>query len=114
MNTEQVAKKVVELVRKQAWYEALDTLYDDNVVSVEAYSAGGGSPGFRRTAAGAVCFHADDVVIVKCVERFVPRLFANQFHDLFCNLFSVHVSLLAFVLLADKFVQEFNRMEPRG
>ncbi len=43
MNTEEVAKKVVELVRKQAWYEALDTLYDDNVVSVEAYSAGGGS-----------------------------------------------------------------------
>ncbi len=42
MNTEQVAKKVVELVRKQAWYEALDTLYDDNIVSVEAYSAGGG------------------------------------------------------------------------
>ncbi|HEV3394315.1 MAG TPA: nuclear transport factor 2 family protein [Chthoniobacterales bacterium] len=35
MNTEQVAKKVVELVRKQAWYEALDHLYDDNVVSVE-------------------------------------------------------------------------------
>jgi hypothetical protein len=35
MNTEQVAKKVVELVRKQAWYEALDQLYDDNVVSVE-------------------------------------------------------------------------------
>src|SRR6266542_2695320 len=43
MNTEQVARKVVELVRKQAWYEALDTLYDDNIVSVEAYSAGGGS-----------------------------------------------------------------------
>ena len=35
MNTEQVAKKVVELVRKQAWYEALDQLYADNVVSVE-------------------------------------------------------------------------------
>ena len=34
--TEEVAKKVVELVRKQAWYEALDTLYDDNIVSVEA------------------------------------------------------------------------------
>ena len=47
MNTEQVAKKVVELVRKQAWYEALDTLYDDNIVSVEAYSAGGGSPETR-------------------------------------------------------------------
>lgn len=42
MNTEEVATKVVELVRKQAWYEALDTLYDDNIVSVEAYSAGGG------------------------------------------------------------------------
>ena len=36
MNTEEVAKKVVELVRKQAWYEALDTLYGKNIVSVEA------------------------------------------------------------------------------
>ena len=36
MNTEEVAKKVVELVCKQAWYEALDTLYDNDVVSVEA------------------------------------------------------------------------------
>jgi len=36
MTTEEVAKKVVELVRKQAWYEALDTLYDNDVVSVEA------------------------------------------------------------------------------
>jgi hypothetical protein len=36
MTTEEVAKKVVELVRKQAWCEALDTLYDDNIVSVEA------------------------------------------------------------------------------
>jgi len=44
MSTEQVARKVVELVRKQAWYEALDTLYDHNIVRVEAYSAGGGSP----------------------------------------------------------------------
>ena len=42
MTTEEVAKKVVDLVCKQAWYEALDALYDDNVVSVEAYSAGGG------------------------------------------------------------------------
>ena len=47
MNTEQVAKKVLELVRKQAWYEALDTLYDDNIVSVEAFSMGGGSPETR-------------------------------------------------------------------
>ena len=36
MTTEEVAKKVVELVRKQAWYEALDALYDDNIVSLEA------------------------------------------------------------------------------
>ena len=47
MSTEEVAKKVVELVRKQAWYEALDTLYDDNIVSVEAFSMGGGSPETR-------------------------------------------------------------------
>ena len=47
MNTEEVAKKVVELVRKQAWYEALDTLYDDNVVSVEASGMGGESPETR-------------------------------------------------------------------
>jgi SnoaL-like domain len=44
MNTEEVAKKVVELVRKQAWYEAVDALYDENVVSVEAYPGAGGSP----------------------------------------------------------------------
>src|SRR4029077_11858675 len=43
MNTEEVAKKVVELVRKQAWYEALDMLYDDDIVSVEAFSMSGGS-----------------------------------------------------------------------
>jgi len=36
MDTKEVAQKVVEFVRKQAWYEALDALYDDNVVSVEA------------------------------------------------------------------------------
>ena len=35
MTTEEIAKKVAELVRKQAWYEALE-LYDDNVVSIEA------------------------------------------------------------------------------
>ena len=47
MTTEEVAKKVVELVRKRAWYEALDTLYDNDIVSVEAYSGGGGSPETR-------------------------------------------------------------------
>src|SRR5207302_8897276 len=47
MNTEQVARKVVELVRKQAWYEALDTHYDDNIVSVEAFTMDGSSPETR-------------------------------------------------------------------
>ena len=46
MTTEEVAKKVVELTQKQAWYDALD-LYDDNVVSVEAHAMGGGSPETR-------------------------------------------------------------------
>jgi len=44
MNTKEIAEKVVKLVRKQAWYDALDQLYDDSIVSVEAYSNSGGSP----------------------------------------------------------------------
>ena len=44
MNTKEVAEKVVELVRKQAWHEALDTLYDKDIVSVEALGMGGESP----------------------------------------------------------------------
>jgi SnoaL-like domain len=47
MSTEEVAKKVMELVRKQAWYEALDTLYDDHIVSVEAFSMSADSPETR-------------------------------------------------------------------
>ena len=47
MNTEQVAQKVVEFVRNQAWYEALDTLYDKNIVSVEASTRDGSSPETR-------------------------------------------------------------------
>ena len=43
MNTEEVAKKVVELVKKQAWHEALDTLYSKDIVSVEARSSDGES-----------------------------------------------------------------------
>ncbi len=43
MNTEQVAKKVVELCRKQAWKEAIDTLNASDIVSVEAQSMDGGS-----------------------------------------------------------------------
>lgn len=44
MTTEEVAKKVVELCRKQAWHEAVDTLYADDIVSVEARNMDGGSP----------------------------------------------------------------------
>ena len=47
MNTEEVAKKVVELTRKQAWKEALDMLYDKDIVSVEARTMDGSSPETR-------------------------------------------------------------------
>ena len=47
MNTEQVAQKVVELTRKQAWVEALETLYDKDIVSVEARTMDGSSPETR-------------------------------------------------------------------
>ena len=47
MNTEEVAKKVVEFVRKQAWHEAVDTLYDEDIVSVEARTMDGSSPETR-------------------------------------------------------------------
>ena len=47
MNTEQIAQKVVELVRKQAWHEALDTLYSKDIVSVEARSSDGESSTVR-------------------------------------------------------------------
>ena len=44
MSTEEVAKKVVELTRKQAWKEAIDSLYDKDIVSVEARTMDGSSP----------------------------------------------------------------------
>lgn len=44
MTTEEIGKKVVELTRKQAWYEAVDQLYDKDIVSVEAHGMGGESP----------------------------------------------------------------------
>ena len=47
MNTEQIAQKVAELCTKQAWREAVETLYADDVVSVEAQSMDGGSPETR-------------------------------------------------------------------
>jgi ketosteroid isomerase-like protein len=43
MNTEEVAKRVVDLTRKQAWHQAVDELYADDIVSVEA-GMGGESP----------------------------------------------------------------------
>ncbi len=41
MKTEEVARKVVELCRKQAWHEAVDTLYSPDIVSVEAHGRDG-------------------------------------------------------------------------
>src|SRR5437773_7327868 len=51
INTEEVANKVVELTRKQAWHEAVDTLYDKDIVSVEAHAMGDESPEKRGIAA---------------------------------------------------------------
>jgi ketosteroid isomerase-like protein len=47
MNAEQVARKVVELCRKQAWHEAIDTLYANDIVSVEARTMDSSSPETR-------------------------------------------------------------------
>lgn len=44
MDTKEVGMKVVELVRKQSWREAIDTLYADDIVSVEAQGRDGESP----------------------------------------------------------------------
>ena len=44
MNTQEVANKVVELTRKQAWHEAVDQLYANDIVSVEAGGMGDESP----------------------------------------------------------------------
>jgi hypothetical protein len=44
MTTQEIAEKVVELTRKQAWHEAIDQLYDKDIVSVEARADEGGSP----------------------------------------------------------------------
>jgi hypothetical protein len=43
MNTEQVAQRVVELTRKQAWKEALESLYAKDIVSVESRANESGS-----------------------------------------------------------------------
>ena len=47
MSTEEVATQVVELTRKQAWHEAVDRLYADDIVSVEARTMDGSPPETR-------------------------------------------------------------------
>ena len=42
-----MANKVVELTRKQAWKEAIDSLYAQDIVSVESQGMEGGSPESR-------------------------------------------------------------------
>ena len=80
MSTEEVAKKVVELVRKQAWHEALDALYDKNIVSVEAHAMGGESPEKRGIEAvrGKTDWWVSNIQVhsVRVSEPFVA-------HDLF-------------------------------
>ena len=70
MTTSEVAKKVVELVRKQAWREAIDTLYGDEVVSVEARGREGQSPEKRgieavraKTDWWVECMTVDDLKV---------------------------------------------------
>ena len=88
MSTEEVAKKVVELTRKQAWYEALD-LYDDDIVSVEASGMGGESPETRgkEGVRGKVDWwvNAMEVHSFKASEPFVA-------HDRFVVQFDADVS----------------------
>jgi limonene-1,2-epoxide hydrolase len=47
MNTEEVAKKVVELTRKEAWKDALESVYGKDSVSVESRPNESGSPETR-------------------------------------------------------------------
>ena len=44
MKTEEIANKLVELCRKNAWMKAIDTFYDKDIVSVEARGMDGESP----------------------------------------------------------------------
>ena len=48
MKTEEIANKLVELCRKNAWMKAIDTFYDKDIVSVEARGMDGESPEKRR------------------------------------------------------------------
>ncbi len=44
MKTEEVAEKLVELCRKGEWMQAVNTLYDKAIVSIEARGMDGESP----------------------------------------------------------------------
>ena len=68
MNTTEVAQKVVELTRRQAWHEAVDILYDKDIVSVEA-RASEDAPGEKR-GIEAVRGKADWWVAAMEVHRF--------------------------------------------
>jgi len=53
MNTEEVALKLVELCRKGEWMEAVNSLYADEIVSVEPRAMGGNAGGDARARGGA-------------------------------------------------------------
>lgn len=71
MDTKEVAKKVVEFVRKQAWYDALDALYDKDVVSVEG--SGGDEKRGKEAVRGKIDWwvNAFEVHSFKAGEPFV-------------------------------------------
>jgi hypothetical protein len=89
MTTKEVAHKVVELVRQQAWYEALDTLYHKDIVSVEATAASSesaethGTDGVRKKIDWWV--NAMEVHSFKASEPFVA-------HDRFVVQYDAEVS----------------------
>ena len=50
MNTEETASKLVELCRKGEWMQAVDSLYGDDIVSVEAEAMGAAPAEMRGLA----------------------------------------------------------------
>ncbi len=89
MTTEQVAKKVVELCRKRAWREAVDTLYAGDIVSVEVQGMDGGSPETRGIEAirGKVDWWINAMEVHNC-EVSAPYVA----HDRFVVQFDVDVT----------------------
>ena len=55
MKTEEIGKKDVELTRQRAWHEAIDTLYADDIVSVEAHAMRSIRRGFPTSLNISVC-----------------------------------------------------------